>query len=295
VLKDPETRKRYDLLGASWKHGAPFEPPPQWRTQPGEAHGRNVRVEFGGFPGGAGGFSDFFSAFMGGSGGQGVRFEGRRAGAGPSLEDLLGSLGGDGGAGFSGFPGDPTGAGRASAGQDLQSELTIELEDAVQGRPRSIELSGPEGSRRYEVKIPRGIRDGERIRLGGQGRSGAGGARGDLYLTVRIAPHPLFRVEGDDLVVVLPVRPWDAALGGPVRVRTLDGEVTLTLPPGVSSGQRLRLRGKGLPRRSGGAGDLHAEVQITVPRTLSAEQRRLFAKLREVSAPSDQQRASSAA
>ncbi len=267
VLKDPETRKRYDTLGANWKHGAPFEAPPGWSGAPPgwEVH-YDVGGNSGGGGGGFGGFSDFFESLFGGRGG-------RRSAGGPGL-DLNDILGG-------GFARQARGA---SAGQDVESAITVELEDVVRGGRKAIEVSGPGGTRRLEVKIPQGIRDGEKIRLAGQGMPGPGrGPGGDLYLTVHLAPHSTFRVEGDDLVARVPVSAWDAALGGRVRVPTLDGEVQMTLPPGQSSGQRLRLRGKGLPRRAGGSGDLYAELQITVPRTLSREQEELFKKLRQIS------------
>ena len=273
VLKDAETRQRYDTLGANWKHGVPFEPQPQWDNSvrwsqqgPGGA-----RFEFSGPAGGAD-FSDFFSAFMGGAlGGNGRGRPVRdNASHGFNIGDLFG--------GMEGF-----GSVRPQRGRDIRSELTVELEDLFSGRTRSIQLSGTEGDKRYDVKIPHGIRSGEQIRLAGQGASGSDGQRGDLYLTIKVAPHRFFKVEGDDIVVDVSVSPWDAALGAKTAVRTLDGRVTMTLPPGVSSGQRLRLRGKGLPRKGGGAGDLHAEVKIVVPKRLTKEQRRLFQRLKHVS------------
>jgi curved DNA-binding protein len=162
----------------------------------------------------------------------------------------------------------------------------VQLADLYNPRKLSLELDGPSGRRRYGVKIPPGTRDGDRIRLAGQGMPGRGGAPGDLYLTVRVAPDPRFAVEGDDLVVELPVDAWDAALGARLPVPTLDGEVQLTLPQGLSSGRRLRLRGKGLPRRTGGRGDLFARIRIVVPQQLTPEQEQLFVRLRAVSAAS---------
>jgi curved DNA-binding protein len=258
VLKDPKKRKRYDMLGANWKHGAPFEPPPGWG---------DVRFEFSGPGGGGGGFgsgfSEFFDRFFGGGGQQSP------GGGGFDLNDLLGNSGGR--------------RRRNPRGRDVESSLTIQLEDSYLGRERAVELSGPAGTRRYTVKIPRGVRDGERIRLAGQGHaSSPGGPRGDLYLTIQIAPNATFRREGDDLVTTVRVSAWDAALGARIPVPTMDGEVSMTLPPGLSSGQRLRLRGKGLPRRSGGSGDLFAELQIVVPEELTDEQRELFERLRKL-------------
>jgi len=264
VLKNPETRKRYDMLGANWRHGAPFEPPPNWGPGP------NVHVEFGN-PGGAGGFSDFFEAIFGGFGGK-SRSSRRRGGV--DFEDLFG--------GGTGFGGDNFGRQHAR-GQDVESTLTIQLEDSFRGATKTIELSGPSGRQRFDVKIPKGIRDGEQIRLAGQGMPGSGGMRGNLYLTVNIAPHPTFHIDQDNLIVEVPVSPWDAALGAKVEVSTLDGKVTMNLPPGLSSGQRLRLKGKGLPRRRGEYGDLYAELKIVLPKPLNHEQKQLFVRLRKIS------------
>jgi curved DNA-binding protein len=260
VLKDPETRKRFDTLGANWKHGAPFEPPPGW--------GPNVHYEFHGSPGGGGGFSDFFDAiFGGGMGGGRKRGSGGGFGAGLGLDDLFGGRFSFGGNGQS----------RSTPqGQDVESTLTISLQDAYRGSKKTVELSGPNGRRRYDLKIPKGIRDGEKMRLGGQGVAG-----GDLYLTIKLAPHPQFSVEGDDLVVEVEVKVWDAALGTKVQVPTLDGRLNMSLPAGCSSGQRLRLKGKGLPRRGGGSGDLYALVKLVVPKRLTKQQRQLFARLKE--------------
>jgi len=271
VLKDPDTRNRYDTLGANWKHGAPFEPPPGW--------GQNIHFDFGGGSGGGfsgSGFSDFFESILGGRGrqpGNGYNVRGGRpspgmGGGGINLDELLGGFGG--------------GRQGPRRGSDVESVLSIQLEDTYQGNQRTVELSGSNGKRRYDVKIPKGVRDGERIRLANQGRPGPGGASGDLYLTIKLAPHPQFQVEGDDLVVTVKVDAWDAALGASIPVPTLDGEVQMTLPPGLSSGQRLRLRGKGLPRRDGRQGDLYAEMKIAIPDELSPEQKKLFTRLREI-------------
>jgi curved DNA-binding protein len=236
-----------------------------------------VHFEFQGAPGS--GFSDFFEAFFGGGlGGGGRGRRGASFGGGLDLEDLLGGRMDFGGNGQS------RGRGR---GQDMESTLTIQLEDSYRGSTKTVELTGPSGRRRYDVKIPQGIRDGERIRLSGQGVAGPGGHSGDLYLTIKIAPHPSFRVEGDDLLVEVPVEAWDAALGCKRDVPTLDGSVTMTVPAGCSSGQRLRLRGKGLPRRGGGQGDLYAELRVVVPKQLSREQQRLFKRLRQLASGKD--------
>ncbi len=265
VLKDPETRKRYDTLGANWKHGSPFEAPPGWGQG-------GVQFDFGGgrgFGGGGGNFSDFFESLFSGGGPRG---QGGGGGGGFNIGDLFGG----GGPNFGGGRRGPT------RGQDVESTLLIKLEDAYSGSKKSIELSGPAGNKRYDVKIPQGGRDGEKIRLSGQGMPGQGGQSGDLYLTLKIENHPLFAVEGKDLNTVVDVPAWDAALGCSLPVPTLDGEVKMTLPPGQSSGQKLRLKGKGMPRRGEEKGDLYAELKVVVPKDLSEEQMRLFEELKQL-------------
>jgi curved DNA-binding protein len=271
VLKDPETRQRFDALGANWKHGAPFEPPPNW--------GDNVHFEFHGAPGGGGmgGFSDFFSQLFGGGRG-GVSAGGPMGGI--SLEDLLGGAG----------PEVQFGGGPRQRPLDVRSELTVQLEDAYRGSRIPVVLEGASGQKRLQIKLPAGVRDGERIRLAGQGHPGPNGQTGDLYLTIHIAPHPRFEAQGDDLQVNVQVNAWDAALGGQIPVPTLDEPVQMTLPAGLSSGQRLRLRGKGLPRRDGTRGDLYARLQITVPARLTREQRELFTRLQQIASKSEKDR-----
>jgi curved DNA-binding protein len=139
--------------------------------------------------------------------------------------------------------------------------------------------------KKLKVKIPKGIKDGSVIRLSGQGAPGgaAGVAAGDLLLKVRLARHPNYKVEGDNLVLAVPVSPWEATLGGQVTVRTLAGELRVTIPSGSQSGQRLRVRGKGLVGSSGNSGDLYLELSIAVPGALSAKERELMEQLKEVS------------
>lgn len=171
----------------------------------------------------------------------------------------------------------------------LESELTISLEEAARGASKKITLAIETGTKgrvrrkNFEIKIPPGIRDGQRIRLKGQGgRSGL--KRSDVYLRIRIAPHPVFSLEGDDLVSEVCVSPWEAALGATLKVRTLGGSFKMKLPPGVRSGQKLRMRAKGFPLKTAGAlGDLLYRVMITVPRKLTPTERALFEKLRDVS------------
>lgn len=182
-----------------------------------------------------------------------------------------------------------TGGGRAGRarrpleGADQEAELSLTVEEAYHGGTRTITLPGADGPRTFDVTIPAGVIDGQRIRLREQGGRGSGGAKaGDLYLIVRLAPHPRYRVEGRDIYVDLPLAPWEAALGAHVAVDTPGGEAKLRVPAGSSSGRRLRLRNRGMPKpagRGGNAGDLYAEVRIVVPRTLSKDERRLFQEL----------------
>ncbi len=155
--------------------------------------------------------------------------------------------------------------------EESEHELTITLEEACHGGSRTLELQGPEGRRTLEVKIPRGAADGTRMRLASHG----------VILRLRIAPHPLYEVDGRDLITQVRITPWQAALGGKVSVPTLEGEVALTVPPGSSSGAKLRLRGKGMPNPKGEAGDLFAQLKIVVPRTLTRAQQKLYEQLRE--------------
>jgi curved DNA-binding protein len=166
-------------------------------------------------------------------------------------------------------------------GADVEAELELSLEEALRGGPRSVQFGD---GRSYEVTIPPGVRDGQRIRLAGEGRDGAGGGPpGDLYLRVRLRPHPRFRLEGDDLVTQLPVSPWEAALGATIPLETVDGRAQVKVPGGSSCGRRLRLRGEGWPRAGGSRGDLYAEVRIVVPKKLSRAERKAFEQLAEAS------------
>ncbi|MFP3870130.1 MAG: DnaJ C-terminal domain-containing protein [Syntrophobacteria bacterium] len=254
VLKDPEKRQRYDQLGADWQAGQDFRPPPGWE---------DVHFEFRTAPGegfGFGGFSDFFETLFGGQ-------RGRRATAGRQTWSMR--------------------------GQDQEAEITIPLEDAYHGAIRSVSLqtqeTDPEGFLRptvqtYQVRIPAGVTEGSRIRLPGKGGCGLGGGPpGDLHLRVHIEPHPRFRLDGHNLEVDVPLSPWEAALGTTVQVPLVDGTASLKIPAGSQSGQRLRLRGKGLPKREGGAGDLLARLKIVVPKKLSSKEKELFTKLAQTS------------
>lgn len=252
VLRDPEKRERYDRLGANWKAGQDvtdaegfggFRGGRQggFGGQAGQGGFGDVRVEFGD----GNGFSEFFESMFGGRGAGGRRT-----------------------AGFEGF---------ATRGGDQEATLEITLEEAARGGKRKVSLGD---GRDYEVEIPAGVRDGQRIRLAGEGGRGAGnGPAGDLFLRVRIKPHPRFRVEGNDLYTDLPVAPWEAALGATVEIRTLEGTARLKVPPGSSSGRRLRLRGEGMPGPGNQKGDLYAIVKIVVPKKLTKRERELFEQL----------------
>jgi curved DNA-binding protein len=247
VLRDKDKRARYDRLGANWKAGDDVS-----SRNPGRAGAQGFdegfRVEYGE---GDGGFSDFFSQFFGERGG------GRRT------------------AGFDGFDG------FSLRGSDQEAAFELTLQEAAAGGSRRIVLGN---GRELDVSIPAGVRDGQRIRLAGQGEPGAGGGpSGDLYLRIRVLPDRRFRVEGRDLYVDLPITPWEAALGATVEVQTLTRTAKLRVPGGSSSGRRLRLRGQGLPNPSGAPGNLYAVLKIVVPKTLSDEERAAFERLAEVS------------
>lgn len=268
VLSDTEKRSRYDQLGRNWQAGQEFRPPPGFGGSPFEYHGA---------PGGGRGFkgqdmgefSDFFEMLFG------QQFGGRAS---------------------RGAPSNMWGANEefAPQGQDHEAEISISLEEASHGSTKSISLQtanqDPRNrvhpqTRTYQVKIPPGITEGARIRLAGQGGTAAGaGTAGDLYLTVHIEPHPLFRVDGSNLEVDCLLAPWEAALGAKVAIPTLHGKAFITIPAGTESGQRLRLRGKGIPQKRGlEAGDLVAVIRIVVPRQMTTRERALFEELAKIS------------
>lgn len=193
-----------------------------------------------------------------------VRFGQGFGGAGINIDDLFGDMFG----GASGFG--------PIAGADQEAELQLTVEEAYRGGRRQISLDG----RNYQVNVPAGVVDGQRIRLAGEGGRGSGDAPpGDLYLVVRIKPHARFRLDGRDITVDLPVSPWEAVLGATVAVRTPAGEAKVKVPPGSSTGRRLRLRGEGMPNPRGGNGDLYAEIKVMVPPKPTARERELFERL----------------
>jgi curved DNA-binding protein len=175
-----------------------------------------------------------------------------------------------------------SGFGRKAAfpGEDYEVPVRLTLEEAARGTERTVQLDG----RSFTARIPRGATDGQRLRLRGKGGPGMnGGPPGDLYLDIALQPHPLYRVSGHDLEIEVPLAPWEAALGAQVEIPTLEGRVTMKVPPGSRAGQKLRLAGKGLPRPGGGAGDLYAVLSIAVPGTLTEREKELYEELREAS------------
>jgi curved DNA-binding protein len=243
VLSDPDQRKKYDRFGEDFRRVPDDFDESVYARGP----GRRVRQPAGG--GGFGGFQGFEDV---------------------DLEDLLGGM-------FGG-----RGRGGPIPGADQEAELELTLEEAYQGGRKHLTFAGGEGG--YDVTIPPGVVDGQRIRLAGQGGRGSGNAPpGDLYLVVRIKPHPRYKLSGRDIHVELPVSPWEAALGATLPVQTLGGEVKVRVAPGSSSGRRLRLRGEGMPNPKSKPGDPYAEVRVMVPKTLSRRERELFEELSAVS------------
>lgn len=247
VLRDPEKRAAYDRVGQGMRGGQEFRPPPGW----------DAGFEFSGAPDDAGfaGHSDFFEALFGAA---------RRARA----------QGAAGGA-------------RDGRGQDHHAKIVIPLEDAFHGATRGLTLRAPEldasghvvlRERELQVRIPKGIRGGQQIRLAGQGSPGLRGEpAGDLYLEVEFEPHPRYRVDGRDLVATLPVAPWEAALGASVALHTPDGEVQLNVPGGSQTGRKLRLKGRGIPGAT--PGDLYVVLEVVLPPATSDAAKALYEKM----------------
>ena len=253
VLSDPEKRQRYDHLGPNWERFA------QGQGAPGGAGG--FQWVFTGQPGeAAGDFSDFFRMVFGDA-------AGFRAG---TVDDVIRRSRGNGRA-----------RARAQAGEDFESEVEVTLPEAYRGTERSIELRREDGTtKRLDVKIPAGVRDGQRIRLAGQGAPGSGGGpAGDLYLRVQVQPHPFFRREGDDIHVELPVALHEALLGAEVTVPTLKARVSLRIPPETQNGRVIRLAGQGLPRAGGGQGDMFVTVKVVLPQKLNDLERDAVQKI----------------
>ncbi len=276
VLGDAAKRKRYDQLGANWKSGSEFRPPPGWAGANGgrtRTHGGPGKADFE-FQFGGTGFSDFFEEMFG------ARHAG---GTGRFAEDDL-----------------------SERGRDVEGDLMVALEEAMQGSQRAVNVrhavacvecagTGRQGQRvcpacagggrvakseTYQVKIPAGVAEGQRLRVAGRGEAGArGGAAGDLILRVRLARHPDFEVEDSNLIYEAALAPWEAVLGTNLSVPTLAGRVNIKIPPGTQNGQKLRVRGRGLPQRDAGPGDLLVVARVEVPVQVADGERALWEKL----------------
>jgi curved DNA-binding protein len=264
VLGDPDKRKKYDQFGNNWQQGDNFGPRPGWDQNFNfDARSENQTESFF-WSSGGGDYSDFFEALFGGP-----------------FQETKHAYRSE----------DPFFSHRQGA--DHEAALRISLEDAFHGATKTITLHSEKSAadepsnttdKQYEVKIPAGILSGQKIRLQGQGGRGKGdGESGDLYLRLEITPHPKFKVEGRNLVTELAVAPWETALGAKIDLPTLSGTISLKIPAGTQSGQKLRLAGKGMPNLNGVPGDLYVIVQIKVPYPLSHKEKELFEALKKIS------------
>ncbi len=263
VLKDPEKRKLYDTYGADWQ---------QEKERPRSQHRYDGQAATG-----SGGYSRSF------------HFTGNDFGESADFDDILENL-------FRQDGGDQSGYGRHtydSPGNTTEAEITVALSEVFHGAGRTLTLQsyelGPDGkmqpvTRTLQVKIPKGITDGAVIRLAGQGERGGGrGKAGDLLLRIRITADNRFKADGHDLYTVVAVSPWEALLGGGISIETMDGTVTLSVPRGSQNGRKLRLRGKGLPKRNGSAGDIIVELDLQIPDHITGEEERLFLEMAKIS------------
>ena len=249
ILRNEDTRKKYDQYGFQWKEAEAYQ---QAQQQAGGAGmGTGWHTEY--TQGKPQDFSDLF-------------------------ENLFGHKAGPQETSFRGF---------AMAGADLEATAQLSLREVFTGTTRRLEIPDPAGKTRIlEIRIPKGVKDGERVRVKGKGTPGRGGGpRGDLYLRVHVTPHPVFHRTGAHLTIHLPLWPWEAALGTEVQVPTLTGPVRLKIPPGSQTQQKMRLKGKGLPNRSGSPGDQFVILDITMPDSLTEQERNLYEQLKGVEHP----------
>lgn len=253
VLKDPEKRTAYDQLGSNWKQGQEFRPPPGWDSSRTQFYSAD---DMGGFSeSDMGGFSDFFTNLFG------------RARSHQGFQQ------------------------RQQRGNDQHAKINITLEEAFHGTTKTLQLQIPEmtpsGEVRYKlrtlkVNVPAGAAQEQQLRLTGQGTPGMGGGpAGDIYLEIDIKPHPFFTLQGRDIYLTLPVTPWEAALGASIKVPTLAGPVGLKLQAGSHAGQKLRLKGRGMPGKPQ-VGDQYAIVQIEIPPAKTEEQQHFYQKMAQI-------------
>ncbi|HEY4416903.1 MAG TPA: DnaJ C-terminal domain-containing protein [Verrucomicrobiae bacterium] len=252
VLSDPDKRKKYDELGANWKSGAEFRPPP-----------------------GAGGFGG--QPFRGGhAGAESFEFDG--TGFSSFFEQMFGGRR-QGGGGFN-PRGNHSAGNFAERGADIEGDIMVSLEEAAQGSVRTVNIRHADRSESHQVRIPAGVTEGQKLRLSGRGENGrSGGENGDLYLNVRFAKHPDFEVDGHNLIYELELAPWEAALGTEISVPTLAAKVNIKIPAGTQSGQKLRVRGRGLGKN----GDLLVATKIVVPMKLSEAEKKVWEQLQRES------------
>jgi curved DNA-binding protein len=233
VLSDTSKRKKYDQLGANWKQGAEFRPPPGWQSRGGQGHGQRAGGDFD-YQFGGTGFSDFF-------------------------ESLFGARGTRHGGGFATDDDEPF----AERGRDIEGDILVTLDEVMNGSVRTVNLQRPGAkAESHQVRIPAGVSEGQKLRVAGRGEAGqGGGAAGDLFLRVRLARHPDFEIQEQNLIHEIALTPWEAVLGTQVSVPSLNTPVSIKIPPGTQNGQRLRVRGRGLPARDGTRGDLLVAVR----------------------------------
>jgi curved DNA-binding protein len=246
VLSDPEKRKKYDEYGSNWQHAG------------------------NGFQGAPGGASGYGAGGFGGASAGGSDFHFGGTGYSDFFEQFFGTRRGRGFGGGAGFEETP------QRGRDVEADILVTLEEALNGATRQISFrkgNAPD-VQTYTVRVPKGVREGQRIRLAGQGESG-----GDLYLRVKMQQHPDYRFEGADILHDLEVPAWRAVLGGELTIPTPDGKAKLKIPAGTQSGRKFRIPGRGLPEKGGGRGDFYAVMEIAVPETLTPEQKDLWEKL----------------